>query len=111
MDSLPQGLGGVAGQDRHRLLHEYRPGVGPVGRHGHALESTLDQVAKVRALARDTDAQLHEIETRSGPDCLTTSPTTVAPAGTLPAFTTTIMPSPMLKVPSISTSVTRPRFW
>src|SRR5579859_6774115 len=29
--SLPQGLGRIAGQDRHRLLHEYRPGVELVG--------------------------------------------------------------------------------
>src|SRR5580765_3877296 len=81
----------------------------PVGRHGHHVETAFDQVAQVRPLAGDGDAQLQRMTTRSGPVCRVTSPTTRAPAGTSGGFITRIMPSPMLKVPYISSSAIRPR--
>src|SRR5450631_713744 len=83
----------------------------PVGRDRDYVEASVDQVAQVRSLPGHGDAkpERQRMTTRSGPEWRTTSPTTAAPDGTSPASTTTIIPSPMLNVPYISSSAIRPR--
>src|SRR5450759_3135900 len=83
----------------------------PVGRGRDHVEASVDQVAQVRSLPGHGDADFEGqlMTTRSGPAWPTTSPTTIAPDGTSDGSTTRIMPKPMLNVPYISSSATRPR--
>src|SRR5438270_907701 len=99
MHLLPQSLPRIAFEDLYLLRRENRDD----------LKSTVDQVAQVGTPTGDANSDLQRIDTRSGPVCRTTSPTTIAPFGTSSGAVTTIIPSPMLNVPCISSSVTRPR--
>src|SRR5437868_3573398 len=123
MHPLAQSLHRIAFEDRYGLLQQDRAGVElggddvecraaarrPVRRHRDHVESAVDQIAQVGALTGDANSDFQRIDTRSGPAWRTTSPTTAAPSGTSSGAVTTIIPSPMLNVPYISSSATRPR--
>src|SRR5581483_11878086 len=79
----------------------------PVRGHGDDVEAALDQVAKVRTAAGHADSDPHRKMTRSGPSCSTTWPTTSMPERMSLGSMTAIMPRPMLKVRSISSSAIR----
>src|SRR5260370_8174574 len=61
----------------------------PVGGHRDDVEAPLDQVAEVRALPRNADAELQRSATRSGPVSVTTSPPPTPPPSPSSRPTTT----------------------